>query len=99
MVIERLTTWRDVMSRIDVMLAGNYIDGFAIEYISPLTGKLVVGPPNLPSCSKDLEMMAEQLPATFPSHQGFKILERDFVSFGELVRRIVKIRVVTDSPS
>jgi hypothetical protein len=98
MVIERLTTWRDVMSRIDVMLAGDYIDGFAIEYISPLTQYLVVGAPNLPSSSKDLDMMAEQLPTTFPSPNGFKILERDFVAFGEVIKRIVRIRVIT-SPS
>lgn len=98
MVIEKLTTWRDVMSRIDVMLAGDYIDGFAVEYISPLTNQLVVGAPNLPSSSKDLEMMAEQLPTTFPSPKGFKILERDFVAFGEVIKRIVRIRVIT-SPS
>jgi len=98
MVIEQLVAWQDVVSRIEVMLAGDYIDGFAIEYISPLTGKLVVGPPNLPSSSKDLEMMAEQLPTTFPPFMGFKILERDYVSFGDFIKRIVKIRVIT-SPS
>ena len=96
MVIEKLTTWQDVMSRVEVMLAGDYIDGFAIEYISPLTGKIVVGPPNLPSSSKDLEMMAEQLPTTFPSPKSFKILERDFVALGEAIKRIVKIRVITN---
>lgn len=99
MVIEKLAAWQDVVSRIEVMLAGNYIDGFAIEYISPLTGKLVVGPPNIPTSSKDLAVMAEQLPTTFPPLRGFKILERDFVSFGEVIKRIVKIRVITNSPS
>ena len=96
MVIERLTTWRDVMSRIEVMLAGNYIDGFAIEFISPLTGKLVEGPPNCPSSARELEVVTEQLPTTFPPASGYKILERDYVAFGELIRRIVKIRVITD---
>lgn len=98
MVIEQLVAWQDVVSRIEVMLAGDYIDGFAVEYISPLTQHLVVGAPNLPSSSKDLEMMAEQLPTTFPSPKGFKILERDFVAFGEVIKRIVRIRVIT-SPS
>jgi hypothetical protein len=41
-------------------------------------------------------MMAEQLPTTFPSPKSFKILERDFIALGEAIKRIVKIRVITN---
>ena len=97
MVVEKLTEWVQVIRELKIMLLGDCIDAFSIEYKAPISGAPMSSFYSF-SSMKELDIMGEILPSVLPMATAYEIRSHELVTIGGKPFRVANIKLIQDPP-
>ncbi len=93
MVVEKLTEWVQVIRELKIMLLGDCIDAFSIEYKAPISGAPMSSFYSF-SSMKELDIMGEILPSVLPMATAYEIRSQELVTIGGKPFRVANIKLI-----
>lgn len=93
MVVEKLTEWVQVIHELKIMLLGDCIDAFSIEYKAPISGAPKSSFYSF-SSMKELDILGEVLPSVLPLARAYEIRSQELVTLGGKPFRVANIKLI-----
>lgn len=93
MVVEKLTEWVQVIHELKIMLLGDCIDAFSIEYKAPISGAPMSSFYSF-SSMKELDILGEVLPSVLPLARAYEIRSQELVTLGGKPFRVANIKLI-----
>ncbi|MEI6581552.1 MAG: hypothetical protein WCN86_01625 [bacterium] len=93
MVVVTLTEWVQVIHELRMMLLGDCIDAFTIEYKAPISGRPMSSFYSF-SSMKELDILGEVLPSVLPRAISYEICSRELVTIGGKIFRVANIKLI-----
>jgi len=93
MVVEKLTEWVLVIHELKIMLLGDCIDAFSIEYKAPISGAPMSSFYSF-SSMKELDILGEVLPSVLPLARAYEIRSQELVTLGGKPFRVANIKLI-----
>ncbi|MEI6741669.1 MAG: hypothetical protein WCK71_00965 [bacterium] len=93
MVVEKLSEWVLVIHELRVMLLGDCIDAFSIEYHSILSNAPMSSFYSF-SSMKELDILGEVLPSVLPKARAYEIRSQELVTIGGKTFRVANIKLI-----
>ncbi|MSR89748.1 hypothetical protein EXS53_02355 [Patescibacteria group bacterium] len=97
MVVATLTEWVLVIHELRLMLLGDCIDAFFIEYKAPISGAPMSSFYTF-SSMKELDIIGEVLPSVLPKATAYEISPKGLVTIGGKPFRVANIKLIQDPP-
>jgi len=92
-VVEKLTEWVQVIHELKIMLLGDCIDAFSIEYKAPISGAPMSSFYSF-SSMKELDILGEVLPSVLPLARAYEIRSQELVTLGGKPFRVANIKLI-----
>ena len=93
MVVDKLTEWVQVIHELKIMLLGDCIDAFSIEYKAPISGAPMSSFYSF-SSMKELDILGEVLPSVLPLARAYEIRSQELVTLGGKPFRVANIKLI-----
>ena len=93
MVVEKLTEWVQVIHELKIMLLGDCIDAFSIEYKAPISGAPMSSFYSF-SSMKELDILGEVLPSVLPLARAYEIRSQELVTLSGKPFRVANIKLI-----